>query len=179
MVEIKYGDEKHSIKSDINEFTIKEYEIINHFLNEEGDFFDKWFNILEFLGLPRLIIEDIDANELVDIINSINISEVEPCFIKEIEIDGYLYKVDLNDKGEPKITGKVMKYLEKVCKKKYYISDIMSILFKRIDLGDKEHYEMAHIEYKAELFRNQNASISLPYLLFIADRYVKNISSLK
>jgi hypothetical protein len=179
MVNVNYDGVSYSIKSDVNELTIKEYEKIIFFLNKEDDFFDKWFSILEYLGLPKSVIDDIDANELIEIINSINISEVEPVFKKEIEISNYTYFCDLKENGEPKITGKTFKLLEKVCKKDYYIADIMAILFKRVDLSDIEHYDKSHLEYKATLFRELEASVCVPYVLFIADRYVKNIMSLK
>jgi hypothetical protein len=179
MVNVNYDGVSYSIKSDVNELTIKEYEKIIFFLNKEDDFFDKWFSILEYLGLPKSVIDDIDANELIEIINSINISEVEPVFKKEIEISNYTYVCDLKENGEPKITGKTFKLLEKVCKKDYYIADILAILFKRSDLSDKEHYDKSHLDYKATLFRELEASICVPYVLFIADRYVKNIMSLK
>jgi hypothetical protein len=179
MVDINYDGEKYTIKSDVNELTIKEYEKITYYLNTENDFFDKWFSILEFLGIPKSVIDDIDANELIEIINSINLSDIEKTYIKEIEIDGYNYTCEFKENGEPKITGKTFKLLEKVCKKDYYIADIMAILFKRDDLNDKENYELSHIEYKATLFRKEKAAISVPYVLFIAEKYVKNIMSLK
>lgn len=179
MVNVNYDGVFYSIKSDVNELTIGEYEKIIYYLNGSDDFFDKWFSILEFLGLPKSVIDDIDANELIEIVKSINISEVEPVFRKEIEIGGYLYTCELKENGEPKITGKTFKLVEKVCKKDYYISDILAILFKRNDLSDKEHFDKAHIDYKATLFRELEASICVPYVLFIADRYVKNIMSLK
>lgn len=178
MVNINYDGVSYSIKSDVNELTIGEYEKINYFLNKGDDFFDKWFSILEFLGLPTNVIEDIDANELIEIVKSINLSEIESKYIKEIEISGYIYTCELKENGEPKITGKTFKLLEKVCKKDYYIADIMAILFKRNDLSDKEHFDNTHLEYKAKLFRDLSASISVPYVLFIADRYVKNITSI-
>jgi hypothetical protein len=179
MVNVNYDGVSYSIKSDVNELTIGEYEKINYYLNNDGDFFDKWFSILEYLGLPKTIIDDIDANELIEIVKSINISEVEPVFRKEIEISGYLYTCELKENGEPKITGKTFKLLEKACKKDYYIADILAILFKRSDLSDKEHFDKSHLDYKATLFRELEASICVPYVLFIADRYVKNIMSLK
>jgi hypothetical protein len=179
MVDIKYGDRVFSIKNDVNEFSIGEYEKIVYYLNNEGDFFDKWFNILEYLGLDKGVIDDIDANELIEIINSINLSKVEPKFISEIELGGYLYKCEMKESGEPKITGRIFKLLEKVCKGDYYISDIMAILFKRDDLSDAEHYQKAHLEWKSKLFKDLSASVSVPYVLYITDRYIKNIMILK
>lgn len=178
MVSIKYGDKTYSIKNDVNELTIGEYEKINYFLNGDSDFFDKWFSILDFLGLPKSVIDDLDANEMISIIKSINLSEIDSVYVPEIEIGGYLYKCEMKD-DVPRITGKTFKFIEKVCKKDYYIADIMAILFKRVDLSDVEHYDMNHIDYKASLFRKEKAAICIPYILLIADRYVKNIKSLK
>jgi hypothetical protein len=178
MVDINYDGVSYSIKSDVNELTIGEYEKITYFLNGSGDFFDKWFSILEYLGLPKHVIDDVDANELIEIINTINLSDVDAVFISEIEIKGFIYKCEMKENGEPRITGKIFKLLEKVSKKDYYIADIMAILFKREDLSDVEHYDMSHIDYKATLFRGEKAAISIPYILLIADRYVKNIKSL-
>lgn len=179
MIDINYNGETYDIKSDVNELTIGEYEKISFFLNEENDFFDRWFSVLSYLGLPENIINDLDGNELIEIVKSINLSEIESKFISEIVLNGFTYKVELKENGEPKITGKTFKLLEKVCKNKYYIADIMAILFKRDDLDNKEHDDMSHISYKATLFRDLNASICVPYILFIADRYIKNIMSLK
>lgn len=177
MVEVNYGENTYSLKSDVNELTIKDYEKINYYLAEEKDFFDKWFNILGYLGLPSDVIDEIDANELIDLVKSINLSDIDNVFIESIEMDGYTYTCEMKD-GEPKITGKIFKLLESVCKKDYYIADIMAILFKRDDLSKNEHYEKAHIEYKSTLFRKEKASICIPYILLIAEKYIKNIQSL-
>jgi hypothetical protein len=178
MMDINYDGVKYTIKSDINEFTIGEYEKIINYLNNESDFFDMWFYVLEFLGLPKNVVDDLDANELIDVINSINLSDINKVYIKSIEIGGFTYNCEFKENGEPKITGKMFKLLEKVCKKDYYIADIMAILFKREDLSDNENYDLNHIEHKASLFREECVNISLPYVLLIANKYIKNIKSL-
>jgi hypothetical protein len=48
MVNVNYDGVFYSIKSNVNELTIGEYEKIIYYLNGSDDFFDKWFSILEF-----------------------------------------------------------------------------------------------------------------------------------
>lgn len=177
MMDIIYGEETFTIKDDVNDINIGEFERISQCINNNEDFYDKWFGVLSILGLPEKVIDDLDANELIDLIKKINISEVNPEYIREIEIDGFRYVVDFKD-DEPRITGKLFKNIEKVCKKDFYIADIMALLFKREDLGDIENWDISHINHKASLFRKEKASICLPYLKLITDKYIKNLDAL-
>jgi hypothetical protein len=176
MVNINYDGDTYHIKSDVNELTIGEYEIINSFLMNDDTYFDKWFNVLCYLGLPERVLDDIDSLELIDIIKSFNLSEVVNSYINEIEIDGYKYVCELKN-GLPKISGKDMRYIETYCVGDKYIAAIMAILFKRVDLV-KEHYNEEHIDWKIKLFKDLEASISVPYIYYIAHTHIKNLKVL-
>jgi hypothetical protein len=178
MIKLNYDGTSYDVKSNVNELTIAEYEKISKIDQDVDDFIDKWFKILTELGLPKSVIDDIDVDELLDIINELNLSEIDKVFQNEIEIDGYKYICQLKEDGTPKITGRIFKELEQAIKKDNYISIIMAILFKREDLTINEHYNEEHIEYKAKLFKNLNASMSIPYIFHIADKYVKNLQTL-
>lgn len=179
MIKVNYDGTSYDVKSNVNELTIAEYEKISNInAKSDVDTIDKWFKILIELGLPNDVIDDIDVDELVNIISELDLSEIEIEYKNEIEIDGYKYICELKEDGTPKITGRIFKELEKAVKKDNYISIIMAILFKREDLTINEHYNSEHIEYKAKLFKDLNASMSIPYIFHIADKYVKNLQTI-
>ncbi len=86
--------------------------------------------------------------------------------VEELEIDGYIYKAQL------KLTVRDTKLIEKITlkKEKGYISEMLAVMFKREDLTPTEHYTDAHIKQKAKLIRKLNAAISIPYVMFIAQK---------
>jgi hypothetical protein len=47
---------------------------------------------------------------------------------------------------------------------------MLAVMFKREDLTPTEHYTDAHIKQKAKLIRKLNAAISIPYVMFIAQK---------
>ena len=70
---------------------------------------------------------------------------------RTIEIDGYTYE---SYKDEFKVSVKDLKSIEKLISKNpnSYIAEMVAVLYKRVDLTDKEHYEPAHIKHKTTLF---------------------------
>ena len=93
--------------------------------------------------------------------------------VEELELEGYLYKAQM------KLTVRDTKMIEKIAlhKEKGYISEMLAVMFKREDLTPTEHYADAHIKQKARLIRKINASIALPYLMFIAEKIAKQIKN--
>jgi hypothetical protein len=177
MIDIKYNGEVYSIKSDVTEFTIRDFERINYYIQKDNDFFTHWINIFVYLGVPEDVVDDLDGNDFINIVKHISTNDIGCEFVREIELGGYKYVCEFKN-DEPRITANMFKYIQKACNKDYYISDIMAILFKREDLTLNEHYDKSHLEYKSVLFSSLPASMCLPYMTYIDIKYVENILSL-
>jgi hypothetical protein len=54
---------------------------------------------------------------------------------------------------------------------------MLAIMFKREDLTPTEHYADAHIKQKAKLIRKLNANISIPYIMFIANKIGQQVKN--
>ena len=165
MVKIKEFD----VKNEINEFTIEEFENVSRILNdEEVEKFERWANLLIYLGVPESEVYDLDFTEFVEYIKLFSDTKVKPSneFCKVIELDGYTYT---SHEDELKISVREMKMIEKQVSNNphHYISYLMSVLFKRNDLTKVEHYTDAHIKQKAKLFSSLSAELAIPYATFI------------
>lgn len=183
MLDIKYNGDIYHIKNNTEEFTIGEFEKVTSILLEDTEFyFDRWLKVIEFLGVPTDIVDDIDLDELSQLIKNIKVSDVEEMYIDKIVIDGYTYTAyNKEEMNKPRITGKVIKLVESIMisNPKECVGDIMAIFFKRDDLSNTEHYDKAHLKHKAKIFRNNiSSNVAIPYIMLVSDRFMKNINSL-
>lgn len=183
MLDIKYNGDTYHIKNNTEEFTIGEFEKVTSILLEDTEFyFDRWLKVIEFLGVPTDIVDDIDLDELSQLIKNIKVSDVKEMYIDKIIVDGYTYtSYNKDEMNKPRITGKVIKLVESIMisNPKECVGDIMSIFFKRDDLTNAEHYDKAHLKYKAKLFReNISSNVAIPYIMLVSERFMKNINSL-
>ena len=55
----------------------------------------------------------------------------------------------------------------------------MSVIFKRVDLSNTEHYSDSHINHKAKLFKKVNAEIALPFIGYVANKLKDTATQIK
>lgn len=156
------------IPNQIDELTIEQFESITEINNNpELDPIDKHLQVFAYLGIPESEFWDYDVADFVNIVREFNnMDQKEFPVVEELELDGYLYKAQM------KLTVRDTKMIEKVAltKPKGYISEMLAIMFKREDLTPTEHYADAHIKQKAKLIKKLSADISIPYIMFIANK---------
>jgi hypothetical protein len=151
------------IANKMNEITVEEFEKISAIHNDkELDNIEKQIKVFEVVGIDEE--EWDDFNYFVEKTKEFNTDNYEAKdAIEEIDIDGFTYKAEM------KLSVKDTKLIEKMIVKenKHSVSDIMSLMFKRTDLSNTEHYDSAHLKHKSKLFRTQAAEIAIPYLNYV------------
>ena len=156
------------IPNQLEELTIEQFEAISDINNDTNlDPIDKHLKVFAYLGIPESEFWDYDVANFVDVVKQFNSSEHKDYpTVEEIELEGYVYKAQM------KLTVRDTKLIEKITikKEKGYISEMLAVMFKREDLTSAEHYTDAHIKHKAKLIRKLNAAISIPYIMFIAQK---------
>ena len=156
------------IPNQLEELTIEQFEVITEINNnQELDPIDKHLQVFAYLGIPESEFWDYDVADFVGMVKQFNSAERKDYpVVEELEIEGYTYKAQM------RLTVRDTKMIEKVAlrKEKGYISEMLAIMFKREDLTPAEHYAEAHIKQKAKLIRKLNAAISIPYMMFIAQK---------
>jgi len=162
------------IPSKMDELTLEQFQKISAIHNnEEYDTLEKHCKVFEYLGITE---DDMDVDFDVFLanvkeFNKDNYTKADP--VEEIELEGYTYRAEM------KLSVKDSRIVEKIVKKdnKYYISDIMALMFKRTDLSNTEHYDPAHLKHKAKLFSKLKADIAIPYLTFVTYKITNHAES--
>lgn len=166
------------IANEMNELTIQQFEEITEIhASQNLDIIEKHLEVFKFMGVSDEI-EDVDFEVFKEYINKFNSAKVpSSVLLKSFEVDGYTYKAYDEDF---KLTAKDTKVIEKILgnKHKGYISEVLAVLFKRVDLSKVEHYTDAHIKLKAKLIRELKAEVAIPYLVAVADQINKHVQSL-
>ena len=170
MIEL-FGKE---IPSKMDELTLEQFEKISAIHNsEEYDILEKHCKVFEYLGITEDEM-DVDFDVFLANVKEFNLnSYTKKDPVEEIELEGYIYKAEM------KLSVKDSRIVEKIVKKdnKYYVSDIMALMFKRTDLSNNEHYDPAHLKHKAKLFSKLKADISIPYLTFVTEKITNHAQS--
>lgn len=182
MINIKYGDEKYSIKSNPKEISISEFETISEILsNSDFDFVDKYSKIFKLLGCPEKIVDEIDYEEFVEVILAFKKSfTADNVFTREVEINGYKYVAFEGE--EFRLKTKDMALINKSIKDNpdKFLGETLAVIYKREDLGPIEHYEPAHLKNKAKIFREHlKLDVALPYIPYISEKLINSIKLLK
>lgn len=163
------------IPNQVDELSIEQFEAITDINNDPNlDPIDKHLKVFAYLGIPESEFWDYDVSEFIDIVKNFNtMDQKDYPVVEELELEGYLYKAQM------RLTVRDTKMIEKIAlhKEKGYISQMLAVMFKREDLTPTEHYADAHIKQKAKLIRKINASIALPYLMFIAEKIAKQVKN--
>ena len=162
------------IPSKMDELTLEQFEKISAIHNsEEYDILEKHCKVFEYLGITEDEM-DVDFDVFLANVKEFNLnSYTKKDPVEEIELEGYIYKAEM------KLSVKDSRIVEKIVKKdnKYYVSDIMALMFKRTDLSNTEHYDPAHLKHKAKLFSKLKADISIPYLTFVTEKITNHAQS--
>jgi len=165
---------EYEVRNEPNEVTLNELAKIAGILEKEGDYVGKWLSVIEMLG-SRELVEVLPQKQFVDLVKSINISDVTQEVVKSIEINGRVYECDLDN-----LTAKDMSMLEKaVAKGGSWGVRAFAIVFKDVDLTSTEHYTDAHIKHKADVFgQNVTANIAAPVIFALSKLVVEHVQSL-
>lgn len=169
------------IPTQIEDFNIGQFEIASKILNDEKvTYIERYINILEAFKLPSEFIDNLTDDELFAIIKSFQKKSVEvPKKLKRtIEISGYVY-ASYAEGEEFNLKAKDLFLIEKAFSNKgNYFSGILSVIFKRVDIGTVEHYTPAHLKHKENLFKELPAIEFYQYIIWITKKLSQKIKSL-
>jgi hypothetical protein len=166
-----------TLKTKPEEITLGLFKKMLEVQDEHFGDFNYYLNVFSLLGLSDEYIDNMDSNALFTTIKDFQDDfQIDDITMKNtIVIDGYEYK-SYDDKFV--IKAKDFANIEKQMKlgNHNWIIYAMAILFKRVDLTNKEHTDKAHIEHKMNLFKdNVTMDIALPYIYLISNEYMDNI----
>jgi hypothetical protein len=172
MIVFEHEEKEYRVKNLASEVNLKELSHITQIMEGKGVFFDKWLQVVSYLGSPELS-EIISSTALLDYIRNFKVTDFNGAIADSIELDGfkYVYTKELSGKD----LSLIEKYMnEKPDKLKY----VFSIVYKREDLSNKEHYSKAHIEHKVKLFEDKvSGEIANPVIIEVSKKIIENIEA--
>ena len=177
MINVNLGSETFQLKSKASELNLQELNILVQIMSNPNTVLTEKFELIfSVLGLPD---NDLNADAMVELIKNFDVFKVKnntPCGL--INLKGYDY---LAFDGENfKFKAKELILLEKEIQNNRIklsqgkdpnnlVSFILAIIFKRVDLTNKEHYERVHIDLKQKLFEeNVTAEFALPFINLVS-----------
>jgi hypothetical protein len=174
MINIKGYD----IPTNLSDMTIKQFESLNQIMNNT-----ELLELERYLDYLELFIQSDDLytisdDELFSVIELIGKKEdMNTDLIKTIELDGYTYT---SYTDEFTIKAIELSLIEKRISKNpsKYFSYILSIIFKRNDLSNREHYTEAHLKHKENIFGELSADLYYPYVIWIASKLNKKLNTM-
>lgn len=177
MIEIK-GTQ---IPTQIEDFTIEQFEIVTRILNnQEITIIERYIDVLEALKISDEFINDLTDDELFEIIKSFQnkTEDFKMDLIRTLEVNGFAYEAYAENENFI-LKAKDLSFIEKsLSDKNNFFSGVLAIVFKRLDLDNKEHYTPAHIKYKTTLFKSLNAREYYPYIIWISQKINEKIRSI-
>lgn len=180
MLNIKIEDKVYSIKNQINEFYIGEFEDLMVIMNDKINYLDKWSSIFIKLGIPEYVIDNMDTDDFIKIIDKIEFdleNDIEITNNIEIDNQNYVYNFD-----EVKINVKEMRLIEDFIVKdnQRYLSEIMAILYKNEKCDKNINFDLTHIKHKAKLFKD-NVTIDkcIPFIKYLSIKIVKDFKAIE
>ena len=181
MFKLKIKGEEFPMKNQPNELTIGEYENLCAILNDDSlENIDKYFKAFVSLGMDIDILDSLDAFSFLRVINEFKGMKMDIGEMKQtIELNGRIYQ---SFTDEFFFTVKDMKMIESAIKKnpKFYIAEIIAIIFKDIELTKAEHYDNAHIKYKAKLIRDViTYDVALPFVSSFSTQLISSLEAYK
>jgi hypothetical protein len=164
MIVLNYKDKTYRLKNGMDEFIINEFEFITNVLNDDEikSELEKWKTIINYLGLPFDVIDEISFAHLESIINAFELDDTPlENYTKKLTIDNKKYKASKT------ITVKqitlVEEYLDKDSNR--YVGELMAIIFREEGKTRDEHFTHVTIVENAEIFRyNITMDKVLPYI---------------
>ena len=176
MITFNYDGNKYQVKNLVSELNLDEFSKLNTIISDEkSDNVTKWCDVLEHVGLPTHVIDELSIDELAEYISNAFKDKISSKINGSIEVDGYTYECKL-DNNKPVISVIDLKWIEKVMSKGP--AHLIAVVFKRTDLAKKEHFERAHINHKAEVLgKAMSAEQSLHFLTYISQEINKAFKS--
>jgi hypothetical protein len=186
MLVYKFKDGEEQLKSKPEEILISEFEgVLQLQVDFKGNFIDFYTETFKILGLSDELLDDIDFDNLSMIIKDWkdefkmdDFSFESPNLLKTIVIGERVYKAyDEVFKLKSKDASLIQDFIVKNQVK--HIAELLAVIFKDVSLGDNEHYDAKHIEYKSKLIReNVKLNVAYPYAMMVWDKFNKNLSNL-
>jgi hypothetical protein len=180
MIKVKFEDKVYEVKNTLDEILISDFENIISIMNNKKNYIDRWSEVFIILGLPEIVLENMDSSDFINVIKEVDINtDTEVKLEKEITIDNVVYRIKHD---EVKISVKEMRLIEKfiIDNDNKYIGDIMAVLYRNESSDDTINYDLTHIKHKAKLFRdNVTVDKSLPFLKYLSTKIVKDFNTIK
>lgn len=180
MLKVKIGNEEFEF-TNAEDLLIGKYEDLSSILNSDKlDEIERFYQAFVMLGMDGDLLDSIDGFSFLKIIREfkdvkMDVSDME----KSIILNGRTYE---SYQDEFFFSVKDMKMIESAVKKNstHFIADIMAIIFKDVELTKVEHYEPAHIKYKAKLIReNITYKVALPFISSFSKQLIENLEQYK
>jgi len=170
MIELK----NFKFKTNINEFTISEYEKITAIIADEGqNYIQKWLDVFSVLGADEVTISKLTQEDLFAYMDKIDEDVLpNPILKQKIKIgerewfafEGDSFKLKLRD----------LSYIEKALKTPTnYFAKILAIIFKDPLLED--NYSDEVIVERTQLFNNLIVGDYMNYITYVVDKITKKI----
>lgn len=160
-----YGVE---IPNHLNELSVQQFDELNKIENnQELDTIEKWIEKFIYLGVPDKAFDKMELEEFTNYIKEFNKSEVPSSEkVTELVIDKYTYQANET------IGVKDLGLIEKIYRgqDENFCAQTLAILFKRTDLTRTEHYAPAHLKFKVNVMKKQNAEVAFPYIMEILQK---------
>lgn len=159
------------IPNQLNELTVEQFDHLNKIENNiELDTIEKWIEKFIYLGVPDKAFDKMELDEFTNYIKEFNKSDLPSTEkVTQIVIDKYTYEANET------IGVKDLGMIEKIYRGQddNFCAQTLAILFKRTDLTRTEHYAPAHLKFKVNLMKKQNAEIAFPYIMEILSKITK------
>ena len=156
------------IPNHLNELTVQQFDELNKIENnQELDTIEKWIEKFIYLGVPEKAFDKMELEEFTQYIKEFNKSEVPNGEkVTELVIDKYTYQANET------IGVKDLGLIEKIYRGQddNFCAQTLAILFKRTDLTRTEHYAPAHLKFKVNVMKKQNAEVAFPYIMEILQK---------
>lgn len=164
-------------KTNINEFTIDEYEKITRIVERQQDnHIQKWLDVFSILCQDENIISKLTEEDLFDFMEKLNeIHLPSPELKKIIEIDGRRWVAYEGEEFKLKL--KDLSIIETFFNEKQdFFAKILAVIFKDPLLNNNSDMEV--IYERERLFKNLIAGDYLIYITTIVEKIVKKLESI-
>ena len=177
MVTIK----EHNFITQVHEMTVEQFSKATAIFNDETKLnVEKYLDVIESLGAPPEIVDELTNDELFQIIKSFSekttVFDNDHTLPRTITRNGWVYEA-FPEGEEFQIKARDLALIEKaVNNKEDFYQTLLSILFKDPNLVN-ETYNKSHLEYKKSLLSKLPAEPYLGYLTEVSKILTEKISN--
>lgn len=152
----------------IEEMNLKQYVKVSTVVSRKDMSPEIWEDLFEFLGakkseLAEMEIEDF-GEKVVDFVKSMNNSKPTDLEIKDIEIDGKKYSVDLKEDGRIRISNILRKKTNEFVKGEFGSVYGCAIFFQDKSKNSLSNMQDAEIERRFKVFSKANCMDFIPFM---------------